>query len=136
MTISCTANSNARTLPTPTIRSFVNTISARRHLAWGWADTGHRRLKYEIEGDRLALLIEDALAFIKYRDGAEVLKQVSDDLLAELLKSIQHLRGGLPPSWRGLLKELIADRQAADAKIDAQLKQRGRRGDSTKAIAA
>jgi hypothetical protein len=107
----------------------------RRHLAWGWADTGHRRLKYEIEGDRLALLMDYALALIKHRDGEEILKEVSAHLLFELLTSI-NLRGGLPPSWRRLLKELIADRQAADAEIDAQLKRRGRRGDSGKAIAA
>jgi hypothetical protein len=30
----------------------------------------------------------------------------------------------MPSSWRSLLKELIAERQAADAKIDAQLKRR------------
>jgi hypothetical protein len=49
---------------------------------------------------------------------------VSAGLLLELLTSIEHARGGLPPSWRGVLKELIAERQAADARIDAQLKRR------------
>jgi type IV secretory pathway VirD2 relaxase len=42
----------------------------------------------------------------------------------------------LPASWRGVLKELQAERQAVDAKIDARLKRHARRGDSTKAIAA
>jgi hypothetical protein len=34
------------------------------------------------------------------------------------------------------MKELTADGRAADAKIDAQLKRRARRGNSSKAIAA
>jgi hypothetical protein len=93
-------------------------------------------LRYEIEGDWLSAAIDDGLAFIKARDGADVLKQVSGDLLFELLTSIEYLRGGLPPSWRAVRKEIAAERQAADAKIDAQLKRRARRGDGTKAIAA
>jgi hypothetical protein len=88
---------------------------------------GHGRLKYEIESDWLSTAVDDGLAIIKARDGDEVLKQVSDDLLFELLTSIEYYRGGMPPSWCGLLKELIAERQAADAKIDAQLKRRHRR---------
>jgi hypothetical protein len=63
------------------------------------------------------------------RDGADVLKQVSRDLLFELLTSIESLRGSVPPSWRAVHEETIAERRAADAKIDAQLKRR-------KAIAA
>jgi hypothetical protein len=107
----------------------------RRHLAYGRAETGHRRLRCEIERDWLSAAIDDGLALIKHRDGADVLKQVSGDLLFELLTSIEHLRGGLPPSWRGVLKEIVAERQAADAKIDAQLKRRARHGDGSKAIA-
>jgi hypothetical protein len=42
----------------------------------------------------------------------------------------------LPPSWRAVRKEIVAEWHAADAKIDAQLKRRARRGDSSKAIAA
>jgi hypothetical protein len=42
------------------------------------------------------------------RDGADVLKQVSRDLLFELLTSIENLRGGLPPSWRAVRKEIVA----------------------------
>jgi hypothetical protein len=91
----------------------------RRHLA-----AGHRRLKYEIETELLSAAIDDGLSLIKERDGAEVLKEASADLLTELLTTIEYYRGGLPPSWRGLLKELIAERHAADAKIDAQLKRR------------
>jgi hypothetical protein len=94
----------------------------RRYLA-----TEHRRLKYEIESDWLSAAADDGLAIIKARDGDEVLKQVSDDLLFELLTSIEYYRGGMPPSWCGVLKELIAERQAADAKIDTQLKRRHRR---------
>jgi hypothetical protein len=88
-------------------------------------------LKYEIETDRLGAAIDDGLALMKDRDGADVLKEVSADLLFELLTSVEHLRGGLPASWRGMLKELIAKRQTADAKLDAQLKLRG-----SKSIAA
>jgi hypothetical protein len=108
----------------------------RRHLAYGRTETGHRGLKCEIESDRLSEAIDDGLALIKHRDGADVLKQVSGDLLLELLTSIEYLRGGLPPSWRGVLREIVAERQAADAKIDAQLERRVRRGEITKAIAA
>jgi hypothetical protein len=70
----------------------------------------------------LSAAIGDGLAIIKARDGAEVLREVVPLLLLELLTSIEYLQGGMPPSWRGVLKELIAERQAADAKIDAQLK--------------
>lgn len=93
--------------------------SRRRHLA-----AGHRRLKYEIETERLSTANDDGLALIKERDGEEVLKEVSAGLLLELLTSIEYYRGGMPPSWRGVLKELIAERQAADAKLDAHLKRR------------
>jgi hypothetical protein len=81
-------------------------------------------LKYEIETERLSTANDDGLALIKERDGEEVLKEVSAGLLLELLTSIEYYRGGMPPSWRGVLKELIAERQAADAKLDAQLKRR------------
>jgi hypothetical protein len=91
----------------------------RRHLA-----AGHRRLKCEIEGERLAVAMDGGLVLIKERDGADVLRGVSAHLLFELLTSIEYYRGGMPPSWRGALKELIGERQAADAKLDAQLKRR------------
>jgi hypothetical protein len=68
--------------------------------------------------------MDDGLAINKERDGEEVLKEVSLLLLQELLTSIEYYRGGLPPSWRGVLKEIVAERHAADAKIDAQLKRR------------
>jgi hypothetical protein len=62
----------------------------RRHLAWGRGETGHRRLKYEIERDWLSELMYDDLAFIKERDGAEILKEISVHLLIELLESIEY----------------------------------------------
>jgi hypothetical protein len=104
----------------------------RRHLAYGREETGNRRLQYEIESDWLSAAIDDGLALIKERDGADVLKQVSRDLLFEFLTLIENLRGSLPPSWRGVRKEIVAEWHAADAKIDAQLKRRAR----AKAIAA
>jgi hypothetical protein len=94
----------------------------RHHLA-----AGHGRLKFEIESDWLSAAVDDGLAIIEARDGDDVLKQVSDDLLFELLTSIEYYRGDMPPSWCCVLKELIAERQAADAKLDAQLKRRHRR---------
>jgi hypothetical protein len=63
----------------------------------------------------------------------------SQGLLHALLRVYRGARGQFPrqrlfrpvdstatrrESWRGLLKELIAERQAADAEIDAQLKRR------------
>jgi hypothetical protein len=122
----------------------------RRHLARGRAYTGHRRLKYEIERDSLCELMADGLKFIKERDGAEILKEVSVQLLIELLKWIEALRGSLPTSQRSLLKELRAERFAADDKIHADLghgapymtprraanARRTRRAGTTKAIAA
>jgi hypothetical protein len=108
----------------------------RRHLAWGRADTGHRRLKYEIESDWFFELMDGGLEFIKERDGEQIFNEVSRRLLIETLELIQYHRGSLPKSQRSLLKELIAERYAEDDKIDAYLRQLPRRGISTKAIAA
>jgi hypothetical protein len=96
----------------------------RRHLAWGRADTGHRRLKYEIESEWLVDDMDGTLALIKARDGKEVLEEVWPLLLRELLTSIEFYRGGLRPSLRSVVKALLAEQRAADAKIDAQLKPR------------
>jgi hypothetical protein len=65
---------------------FCEYYFRRRHLA-----AGHRRLKYEIESERLSVAIDGGLAISKARDGDEVLKQVSDDLLFELLTSIESI---------------------------------------------
>jgi hypothetical protein len=137
MTTSRTVNSNAAIgLMARMVRSFANTISAGGIWPMAEPKPGIADLRYEIESDRLSAAIDDGLALIKHRDGADVLKQVSGDLLFELLTSIEYLRGGLPPSWRGVLKEIVAEQHAADAKIDAQLKRRARHGDGSKAIAA
>lgn len=104
----------------------------RRHLAYGLSETEHRRLKYEIESEWLVDAMDQVLGIIKKRDGGEVLEEVSLLLLQELLTSIEFYRGGLKPSLRRVVKATFAERQAADAKIDAYLKRRAR----PKAIAA
>jgi hypothetical protein len=81
----------------------------RRHLAWGRADTDHRRLKYEIESRGFFDLMYGGLAFMKERDGEQIFNEVSRDLLWHALVTIQDLRGRLPKSGRTLLKELVAE---------------------------
>jgi hypothetical protein len=94
-------------------------------------------LKYEVEVEEIKQAVHDGLKVIKERESAEIIKEVSSDLLFDVLHSIDCFRGGLPKSWRSLMNKLRAEGWAKEEKIAARLReQRARRADTTKAIAA
>jgi hypothetical protein len=76
----------------------------RRHLATGISPNGNfRTLKYKVEVEEIKWAVHDGLKAIKERESAEIVKEVSSDLLFDVLHSIEFFRGGLPKSWRNLL---------------------------------
>ena len=77
----------------------------RRHLATGINPNGNSRtLKYEVEVEEIKQAVHDGPKAIKERESAEIIKEVSSDLLFDVLHSIDCFRGGLPKSWRSLMK--------------------------------
>ena len=58
------------------------------------------------------------------RDGAEIFNEASRDLLLEVLRSIEYFRGALPNSWRGMMRELIAEQRKEENRFDARLMRR------------
>ena len=123
----------------PEDRDFMREFHyRRRHLATGINPNGNSRtLKYEVEVEEIKQAVHDGLKAIKERESAEIIKEVSSDLLFDVLHSIDCFRGGLPKSWRSLMNKLRAEGWAKEEKIAAGLReQRARRADTTKAIAA
>jgi hypothetical protein len=88
----------------------------RRHLATGINQWQLRTLKYEVEVEEIKQAVHDGLKAIKERESAEIINEVSSDLLFDVLHSIDCFRGGLPKSWRSLMNKLRAEGWAKETR--------------------
>jgi hypothetical protein len=112
----------------PQDRAFMhNFYYRRRHLAIGTsARRSGRTLKYQIELGDMDEVTCNGLERIYKRDGADIFKEASRDLILAVLGSIDYV-GGLPKQYRSMKKQLLAELFGQQKKDDARALRRYKR---------